>query len=324
LVVGALQCSGVPEPPRQRLEKIALALSDAARRGVRLAVLPEVAVTGYALDAHGLRHAEPVPGPIVFELAAMARRHDLVVVAGCVERSGNDFFDTAVVVDPSGYRGRYRKVHVSAVENAYWVGGSGARPIDTMVGRIGIGLCADMAYRTPWECYRDEEVDLIAVGSAWPDLRRLRPFSLGLRMGTLHHDWTRMLPEKISTALGVPVVYANYCGPLSLRLPLLGTRVYGQFAGGSRIVQRGTIAEAHTEGWTIAEVEVGRREPQAATWNGPWLPNATAWQRGQMYLSDKGLGHLSRFVYRLRAIRRADSDDKGRDGKIDREESPRT
>lgn len=310
LVVGALQCSGVPESPRQRLEKIALALSDAAQRGVRLAVLPEVAVMGYALDVHSLRHAEPVPGPIVSELEAMARRYDLVVVAGCVEKSGDDFFDTSVVVDQSGYRGRYRKLHVSAVENAYWARGSEATSIDTTVGRIGVGICADMAYRTPWECYRD--ADLIAVGSAWPDLRRLRPFTLGLRMGTLHHDWTRMLPEKISAALGVPVVYANYCGPLSLRLPLLGTRVSGQFAGGSRIVQRETIAKANDEGWAIAEVEVGRREPQAAIWNGPWLPNATAWQRGQMYLSDKGLGHLSRLLYRLRARQRADSDDEGR------------
>jgi hypothetical protein len=132
--------------------------------------------------------------------------------------------------------------------------------------------------------------------------------NLGLRTGILHREWTRMLPEKISNALGVPFIYANCCGPLDLQLPILGLRIRGRFAGGSRVVHGETLSEADdsgTEGWVTAEVEIGKRLPSLTAWDGPWLPRATLWQRAQIYSSDNGLAYLSRLLYHLWSRRRA-------------------
>ena len=76
------------------LDKIA----EAASKGARLIVLPELCNSGYVFAS---RHeafalAEPVPnGPTCEVWVEAARRHDAVIVAGICERAGDQIGGTA-------------------------------------------------------------------------------------------------------------------------------------------------------------------------------------------------------------------------------------
>ena len=203
LCVAAIQLPATVESIDGRLREIEARMRLASAQGARLLVLPELSLTGYEFGPRAITRAEPVPGPIVTTLAELARTCDVIAVAGVMERSGSDCFDTLVVVGPDGYLGKYRKIHVAFTENAYWNRGECAGIVETDIGAIGLGICADMAYRTPWAWYRDR-VDIVAVGSAWPDWRgkRFFPVSHGCRRTIA--EAILSLPRKISRRLGFP------------------------------------------------------------------------------------------------------------------------
>ena len=66
------------------------------------------------LGPNALAAAEPLDGPFATELAAIARKHGVVLVAGLVESADDDhFYNTLVAFDTAGELvARYRKVHL--------------------------------------------------------------------------------------------------------------------------------------------------------------------------------------------------------------------
>lgn len=90
-------------------------IAEAAANGARLIVLPELASTGYAFDTReeAYAHAEPVPdGPTCAAWAAAAKQHDAYIVAGIAESDGVKLYDSAVLIGPEGFIGKYRKTHL--------------------------------------------------------------------------------------------------------------------------------------------------------------------------------------------------------------------
>ena len=90
-------------------------ITEAASRGACLVVLPEMATTGYLFRdrAEAAPHAEVVPGPATGALEALARQSPIYVVAGLLEVDpvSGFLYNTAVLVGPEGYLGKYRKTH---------------------------------------------------------------------------------------------------------------------------------------------------------------------------------------------------------------------
>jgi predicted amidohydrolase len=124
------------------------AIEEAAAAGAELVVLPELAVSGYVFSGADEAHscAEPAPGPTTEAWQAAAERTGCTVVGGLCEldRSGR-LRNSAVVVDPSGLRAVYRKLHLWGREKLMFVAGDEAPPvIETQSGRIGVGICYDL------------------------------------------------------------------------------------------------------------------------------------------------------------------------------------
>ena len=87
-------------------------IDTAAAHGARLIVLPELANTGYAFAtrAEAYEHAESVPDGVTCQAwAKAAAAHDAYIVGGVAEIDGVTLYDTAVLIGPDGYIGRYRK-----------------------------------------------------------------------------------------------------------------------------------------------------------------------------------------------------------------------
>lgn len=141
--------------------KVLSAIDEAAEQNVQLCVFPETFLPYYPYFSFvmppalaGKEHmrlyeeAVAVPGPVTEELAAAARRNEMVVVIGVNERDHGTLYNTQLVFDADGSLAlKRRKITPSYHERMIWGqgDGSGLRVVPTNVGRVGALAC--------WEHY---------------------------------------------------------------------------------------------------------------------------------------------------------------------------
>ncbi|HEX7235577.1 MAG TPA: nitrilase-related carbon-nitrogen hydrolase, partial [Gammaproteobacteria bacterium] len=116
LKVGLVQMA-MGEDPKRNLAKAVDGVRDAAKRGARLVVLPELFRSRYfcqSEDAAQFGLAEASPGPSTDLLGELARELKITLVASLFEkRAAGIYHNTAAVLDAErGYLGKYRKMHI--------------------------------------------------------------------------------------------------------------------------------------------------------------------------------------------------------------------
>src|SRR3989441_9479358 len=85
-------------------------IEEAARRKADLVVLGET-LTYAGVGSSYADCAESIPGPSTDYFGALAKKHELYVVAGLIERDRHQLFNVAVLIGPDGkVAGKYRKV----------------------------------------------------------------------------------------------------------------------------------------------------------------------------------------------------------------------
>lgn len=154
------------------LARAVAAVADAAAAGARLVVLPELVSSGYAFAGRDEleRCAERPDGTTVTRLAASAREHDAVVVAGFPELAdGGAVFNSAVLADSSGVRAVYRKAHLWDREKELFTPGS-APPavVDTSVGRVGVMVCYDLEFPEWLRLAALAGAEIVCAPTNWP------------------------------------------------------------------------------------------------------------------------------------------------------------
>jgi deaminated glutathione amidase len=185
VVVAAIQMSsqaGVDE----NLGRAAALVAEAARRGARLALLPEN--FAYLGDEEGKRaFAEDLSpaadggfsGPIASRLAALAKELDLAIVAGGMpERSGDPDrpYNTCAVFAPDGrLSARYRKIHlfdVDLADRSYRESTSttaGEEPVVAEAAglRVGLSVCYDLRFPELYRALSAAGADVLVVPAAF-------------------------------------------------------------------------------------------------------------------------------------------------------------
>ena len=148
------------------IEKVHSLVSQAARKGVALVVMPEAFVSAYPIGLDfgariGLRQpkgrddfrryyesALEVPGSACDALGKAAREAGVYLVIGVIERDGGTLYCTVLFFSPDGrLMGKHRKLMPTAMERLVWGFGDGSTmPVfDTPLGKIGAVIC--------WENY---------------------------------------------------------------------------------------------------------------------------------------------------------------------------
>ena len=144
----------------------------AAGAGAAVVVLPELVTTGYAFESaqEARTLAERADGPCLGAIAALAAEHDLVIVGGFAELADHDgVYNSAFLIDRSGLRAVYRKVHLWADERRWFTPGQGPAPVvNTHRGRIGILICYDLEFPEWTRIAALAGADLLAVPTNWP------------------------------------------------------------------------------------------------------------------------------------------------------------
>jgi predicted amidohydrolase len=119
-------------------------IAEAARQRADLVVLPET-LTYYGLGKSYLDVAEPIPGASTDYFGGLAKKHNMYVVAGLLERDKHLIYNVAVLLGPDGkIAGKYRKVSLPRDEVAGGIAPGNEYPIfDTRFGKLGIMICYD-------------------------------------------------------------------------------------------------------------------------------------------------------------------------------------
>lgn len=161
---------------KANLERITTLAEAGALAGARLVVFPEGAMHTFGALKDDLRPAaEPLDGPFVGELRALASRLHVTLVVGMFEsipgerRIGN----TAVVIDPSeGLVAVHRKRHLydafGELESERFRPGEADLPIIAVDGfRTAVAICYELRFPAFIQNAADRGADLLVVPSAW-------------------------------------------------------------------------------------------------------------------------------------------------------------
>jgi predicted amidohydrolase len=218
MLLAAAQVHAAPLDVAANLATVERLAHEAARAGVRLIVFPELFLTG-ATFAAGVWRAAPTPDDAAERrVASLAQATGLHLVVGTAERRDDHLYNTALLAAPGRPLERYTKLHLFAADAFSFRPGALPCVWETALGRVGVGICYDMLFPTPWRHYAGS-VDLVVIPSAWPDFDGARTRVLGIGIPTpptpavrLGRRWIDDLPRRISEAVGAPVVYSNHVG----------------------------------------------------------------------------------------------------------------
>jgi predicted amidohydrolase len=117
---------------------------DAAKQKADLVVLGET-ITYVNLGKTFAEVAEPIPGPSTEYFCALAKKHNIYIVVGLVERDGNLIYNVAVLIGPDGrIIGKYRKVCLPRGEVDGGLAPGKDYPVfETKFGKVGMMVCYD-------------------------------------------------------------------------------------------------------------------------------------------------------------------------------------
>jgi predicted amidohydrolase len=252
--VSTVKVAAVQSDPQVGLENKAKNLADsiaqinaAADNGARLVVLPELANTGYSFETRdeAYDHAETVPdGETVQAWIEVAQERDLYVVGGVTEIDGLYLHDTAVLVGPEGYIGRYRKTHLWNREKLIFTPGVEIPVFETRIGRIGLLVCWDIWFPEVPRILTAQGADIICSVNNWV----WTPPPLFDDAGNCMASYLTMGASHVN---GIPIVAANR----------VGTERGGKFLGCSLITgvngwAIGGIADAEEPTTLYAELDL--------------------------------------------------------------------
>jgi predicted amidohydrolase len=170
--VAAVQFDPKISSTRENTRRIVDLIERAVDSGVKLAVFPEAAVSGYVFESRedAMESAESIPGPSSDAIATECARNGAHVVFGLLEKEQDALFNAALFCGPNGIIGHYRKTHLPhlGVDRFCSRGDLPLRVFDSPVGRVGIMICYDQRFPEVARCLALSEAEIIALPTNWP------------------------------------------------------------------------------------------------------------------------------------------------------------
>jgi predicted amidohydrolase len=134
--------------------------------GSGLVVVPELANSGYSFydKKEAFQYSETLDGQGLYLefLKGQAHNYNFHIVSGINEREGDSLYNSAVLVGPEGYIGKYRKIHLFMNEKDIFKPGEGDLPVFDLGGyKIGMMICFDYLFPEPWRILAQKGADII-------------------------------------------------------------------------------------------------------------------------------------------------------------------
>ena len=149
-----------------------LAIHEAASQGAKLVVLPELTNSGYVFRniSELEERATTLDGALIKEWVSLVQRLDVVLVAGLAIKESGRFYNSSVIIDSSGFRGWYKKVHLWGDEGDFFTPGDIAPlVVDTNIGRIATMVCYDLEFPEWVRLAMLADANILTLPTNWPD-----------------------------------------------------------------------------------------------------------------------------------------------------------
>ncbi len=167
----ALQWDVVRGDVDANLGKAVSLIAEAAERGARLVVLPEMWATSFMGDDGPAKSRDVEAAER--EIAGLAEKLSLVVVGSNYEFAGDKTFNRATVHDGGRLVGTYRKVHLFSPlgEDRWFTPGDDLLVVETSVAVLGVAICYDLRFPELIRLLGRLGAECLAVCSQWPEAR---------------------------------------------------------------------------------------------------------------------------------------------------------
>lgn len=179
-------CHPEPQPGQQpwqaALEQARSWMEKAAAAHAQMVVFPENFMAPWRLNDQAFAaQAQPLDGPFVQGMQRLARDLGLWCIFTTNELQDDApvpckrIFNTAVVLDAQGaVSGTYRKMHLfdkgALPESARYAAGDQAfQPIDTPLGRLGLGICFDLRFPELARKQVEAGAEIMVYPASWFD-----------------------------------------------------------------------------------------------------------------------------------------------------------
>jgi len=229
----------------------------ATAQGAQLVLFPEFMPTGSYLSFDTWDSAEPSNGKTVQWLKSTSGRLHVWLGTSFFEADGEDFYDTFVLTTPEGQEaGRVRKAVPAEAEAYFFRGDIGTHILNTAIGKIGIGICAENYYcALPTDLIK-QSADLVLMPHAAPDMSETGglPQPPGTRLATWY-----------AKKVGIPVALVNKVGRSDKPPP---NEIKSFYPGLSAIVDSdGAVRQSmdNKEGIGIADVTLDPSRKKSAS-----------------------------------------------------------
>jgi len=117
-------------------------------------VLPELCNSGYNFTSfkEAWETSENIENSIFINyLTSKCKQFNLYIVSGFNERDNNKLYNSAILIGPKGYIGKYRKLHLFMNEKDYFKPGNISLPVfDIGLCKIGMLVCFDWIFPEVW------------------------------------------------------------------------------------------------------------------------------------------------------------------------------
>ena len=133
------------------LPPLAAAAENAALKGAKLIVLPELANSGYFYNSSKqiAPYLDTIPGKTTAILEPIAKKYHSYITVGISEIDPVTHFayNAAALIGPEGYIGKYRKNQLNASDTRWATRGNLGFPVfNTELGKIALVICYDDVY----------------------------------------------------------------------------------------------------------------------------------------------------------------------------------
>jgi len=179
-----VRVAGVQMDPKilekeKNLSKCLEFLETAAKKKAEIIVFPECALTGYCFSSleESFSVAEPVLGPSSRAIASLCTELNVYTIIGFLERDGEKYYNTVVLIGPKGLIGKYRKIHLPflGIDRFVNPGNQPLKVFKTGVGRIGMNICFDVRMPESARILTLLGAESIMLPTNWPKGAELVP-----------------------------------------------------------------------------------------------------------------------------------------------------
>ncbi len=214
--VGIIQMSCTTDK-EENTQKAMEQIRIVAKAGAQIICLQELFQSTYFCDVEDYDNfllAENIPGPTTDKLAALAREHEVVILASLFEKRAEGIYhNTMAVLDADGsYLGKYRKMHIpddpGYYEKFYFTPGDlGFKVFHTRYAKIGTLIC--------WDQWYPEAARITALKGAdflfYPTAIGWHKDQDQATNDEQYHAW-QTIQKSHAVANGIPVVAVNRVG----------------------------------------------------------------------------------------------------------------